>query len=154
MWPALWTMGNLGRAGYGATLEGMVSLRPSHLRLQPNLLECSSGHTHMMHATSVLRLTKPLAGSQKPPRSMATMATAVCCPTFRDNACLDVHALVLTTLVQNTRMVRSLVAPLPKLICWRPRCVQTFPHFHIVNNIPRFLDFLGLVKCLSPRSGL
>ncbi|KAF8640087.1 hypothetical protein AX17_001327 [Amanita inopinata Kibby_2008] len=23
MWPALWTMGNLGRAGYGATLEGM-----------------------------------------------------------------------------------------------------------------------------------
>lgn len=24
MWPALWTMGNLGRAGYGASLEGMV----------------------------------------------------------------------------------------------------------------------------------
>ena len=24
-WPAVWTMGNLGRAGYGATLEGMVS---------------------------------------------------------------------------------------------------------------------------------
>lgn len=23
MWPALWTMGNLGRAGYGSTLEGM-----------------------------------------------------------------------------------------------------------------------------------
>lgn len=23
LWPALWTMGNLGRAGYGATLEGM-----------------------------------------------------------------------------------------------------------------------------------
>ncbi|KAF9443326.1 glycoside hydrolase family 16 protein [Macrolepiota fuliginosa MF-IS2] len=23
MWPAVWTMGNLGRAGYGATLEGM-----------------------------------------------------------------------------------------------------------------------------------
>jgi beta-glucanase (GH16 family) len=23
-WPSLWTMGNLGRAGYGATLEGMV----------------------------------------------------------------------------------------------------------------------------------
>lgn len=23
MWPAIWTMGNLGRAGYGATLEGM-----------------------------------------------------------------------------------------------------------------------------------
>lgn len=25
LWPAIWTMGNLGRAGYGATLEGMVS---------------------------------------------------------------------------------------------------------------------------------
>ncbi|KAF7300832.1 GH16 domain-containing protein [Mycena kentingensis (nom. inval.)] len=23
LWPAVWTMGNLGRAGYGATLEGM-----------------------------------------------------------------------------------------------------------------------------------
>jgi beta-glucan synthesis-associated protein KRE6 len=25
LWPAVWTMGNLGRAGYGASLEGMVS---------------------------------------------------------------------------------------------------------------------------------
>jgi len=28
LWPAIWTMGNLGRAGYGATLDGMVSSRP------------------------------------------------------------------------------------------------------------------------------
>jgi len=27
LWPAVWTMGNLGRAGYGATLDGMVSSR-------------------------------------------------------------------------------------------------------------------------------
>jgi len=27
LWPAVWTMGNLGRAGYGATLDGMVSPR-------------------------------------------------------------------------------------------------------------------------------
>jgi beta-glucanase (GH16 family) len=26
MWPALWTMGNLGRAGYGATTDGLVSV--------------------------------------------------------------------------------------------------------------------------------
>ncbi len=26
LWPAVWTMGNLGRAGYGATLDGMVSV--------------------------------------------------------------------------------------------------------------------------------
>lgn len=24
-WPAIWTMGNLGRAGYGASLDGLVS---------------------------------------------------------------------------------------------------------------------------------
>ena len=29
LWPAIWTMGNLGRAGYGASLEGMVCL-PIH----------------------------------------------------------------------------------------------------------------------------
>lgn len=29
LWPAVWTMGNLGRAGYGASLEGMVSPTPS-----------------------------------------------------------------------------------------------------------------------------
>ena len=27
LWPAVWTMGNLGRAGYGATVDGMVSSR-------------------------------------------------------------------------------------------------------------------------------
>lgn len=26
LWPAVWAMGNLGRAGYGATLEGMVKI--------------------------------------------------------------------------------------------------------------------------------
>lgn len=29
LWPAVWTMGNLGRAGYGASLHGMVSPRLS-----------------------------------------------------------------------------------------------------------------------------
>ena len=24
LWPAIWAMGNLGRAGYGATLDGLV----------------------------------------------------------------------------------------------------------------------------------
>ena len=24
LWPAIWTLGNLGRAGYGASLDGMV----------------------------------------------------------------------------------------------------------------------------------
>lgn len=57
-------MGNLGRAGYGATLEGLVSLWSSNPQLEPNVLERASGHTRMMHATLVLRLTKPLVGNQ------------------------------------------------------------------------------------------
>ena len=30
LWPAIWTMGNLGRAGYGASLEGMVCFFRRH----------------------------------------------------------------------------------------------------------------------------
>lgn len=30
-WPAIWSMGNLGRAGYGASLEGMVGLPKSNV---------------------------------------------------------------------------------------------------------------------------
>lgn len=33
LWPAVWTLGNLGRAGYGASLEGMVCsfiMHPRH----------------------------------------------------------------------------------------------------------------------------
>lgn len=28
LWPAIWTMGNLGRAGYGATTDGLVCCQP------------------------------------------------------------------------------------------------------------------------------
>jgi beta-glucan synthesis-associated protein KRE6 len=34
LWPAIWSMGNLGRAGYGATLEGMVSSYPASFCLE------------------------------------------------------------------------------------------------------------------------
>ncbi len=35
LWPAIWTMGNLGRAGYGASLEGMVGFS---LNSSPSML--------------------------------------------------------------------------------------------------------------------
>jgi Beta-glucan synthesis-associated protein SKN1/KRE6/Sbg1 len=38
MWPAVWTMGNLGRAGYGATLEGMVRLGSGYPEKSPPFL--------------------------------------------------------------------------------------------------------------------
>jgi hypothetical protein len=36
LWPAIWSMGNLGRAGYGATLEGNVSCLFPSLLSPPN----------------------------------------------------------------------------------------------------------------------
>ena len=35
LWPAIWTVGNLGRAGYGATLEGIVRIHLSTVPLHP-----------------------------------------------------------------------------------------------------------------------
>jgi beta-glucan synthesis-associated protein KRE6 len=50
LWPAIWTMGNLGRAGYGATLDGMVSplIFPSPYPSVESIAASSSGRTHMM----------------------------------------------------------------------------------------------------------
>ena len=39
LWPAVWTMGNLGRAGYGASLEGMVRLSGASFAFSLFLLE-------------------------------------------------------------------------------------------------------------------
>lgn len=70
MWPAVWAMGNLGRAGYGATLEGMVKFFLSFppiplysifdslsLPLTSSLKK--SGHTPTTPATSVPHPIKP-----------------------------------------------------------------------------------------------
>ncbi len=52
LWPAIWAMGNLGRAGYGASTDGTVCSTSSVMFAPP---ECAShsGPTHTMHATSV-----------------------------------------------------------------------------------------------------
>lgn len=34
-WPGVWTMGNLGRAGYGATTEGEWAFTPTQGFLTP-----------------------------------------------------------------------------------------------------------------------
>ncbi|KAJ7612858.1 glycoside hydrolase family 16 protein [Mycena polygramma] len=44
LWPAVWTMGNLGRAGYGATLDGMV-YRPALTRWPYVYDACDVGTT-------------------------------------------------------------------------------------------------------------
>ena len=60
LWPAIWTMGNLGRAGYGASLEGMVRHRSDPMRHHANIdARQFSGHTRMIPATWVQSPTKP-----------------------------------------------------------------------------------------------
>lgn len=54
LWPAVWTMGNLGRAGYGASLEGTVRTDTSMLNyalLLSNMFP--SGLSHTIPVTSV-----------------------------------------------------------------------------------------------------
>jgi hypothetical protein len=54
LWPAIWTLGNLGRAGYGASLEGMVCYS-YFLSALFHQSDCGcSGHTPMMLVTSAL----------------------------------------------------------------------------------------------------
>ena len=44
LWPAIWSMGNLGRAGYGASLEGMVRTHSiTSLLSQTFIFQRSSG---------------------------------------------------------------------------------------------------------------
>jgi hypothetical protein len=37
-WPAIWAVGNLGRAGYGASLEGIVRIVSLHYRNTTSLI--------------------------------------------------------------------------------------------------------------------
>ena len=64
LWPALWTMGNLGRAGHGASLEGVVRLSPQPHHVV-HALNCVSGHIPTMLATSGLRRIRRIKGFQK-----------------------------------------------------------------------------------------
>ena len=57
LWPAIWGMGNLGRAGYGASLEGMVRIPGTSL--EPRSIIFHSGHIPTTHVTSAPLPTKP-----------------------------------------------------------------------------------------------
>lgn len=50
-WPAIWASGNLGRAGYGASLDGVV--RDLSMPFFWLLITCNheSGHMHMIPVT-------------------------------------------------------------------------------------------------------
>lgn len=99
LWPAVWTMGNLGRAGYGATLDGMVSSRdltgsPSG---QPPSLSPVAVHLRFLRrwnsigeflspgcrslAEPQIPRTKRTTGSLKLRSRVVTLAITTFCPT-------------------------------------------------------------------------
>jgi hypothetical protein len=69
LWPAAWTMGNLGRAGYGATTDGHLLL--SHGAPFPDARIQDCGRTLTTTATSARFLAKriTIASHQLPPAS-------------------------------------------------------------------------------------
>ena len=66
MWPAVWTMGNLGRAGYGASLEGMVSFHPPSMRSGTH--RRTSGHTRTILVMLVQHPTRRTMDSRWQPQ--------------------------------------------------------------------------------------
>ncbi|KAF7337424.1 GH16 domain-containing protein [Mycena sanguinolenta] len=68
LWPAVWAMGNLGRAGYGASLDGMVCLR--------SLSSCHSSTPCLSRfpATLLVFLPNPPRFPLFPPSSTLTFA--------------------------------------------------------------------------------
>ena len=76
LWPAVWTMGNLGRAGFGASLEGTVRLITMFVDLLA--YSCSSGRTHMTRVMLAQHQTRPSMGYQNRLRLTATNHTTEC----------------------------------------------------------------------------
>lgn len=97
LWPAVWTMGNLGRAGYGATLDGMVRLVPPRpvlwLAVRLADLESSvSGPILTTLATSARLRIKPKTVFQKQQQSTAIPHMVAFSPTSAGNVSHGVHA--------------------------------------------------------------
>jgi hypothetical protein len=93
LWPAVWTMGNLGRAGYGASLEGMVC---SFLFIMMVFVEhptsLHSGHIAMMRVILVpLQISQSMGNPLQQP-STGTQAMAAFYHMLLVNVCHGVHA--------------------------------------------------------------
>ena len=98
LWPAIWTMGNLGRAGYGATLEGMVRVNFNvHSISKPNIYNpviriIHSGPIPMIHVTLERSRIRQSTICLWLPLSMVTRVITVCYLSFPGNVYQDVHA--------------------------------------------------------------
>lgn len=112
LWPAVWAMGNLGRAGYGASLDGMVSFFTSNL--VGDKLTQHSGHTHTIVVMLAPHQIKPLVGnpSYLPEQVISTIITH--CHSFQDKGCPGAPVPANLTLDLYIQMGRMLVVRLQK----------------------------------------
>lgn len=118
MWPAIWTMGNLGRAGYGATLEGMVSSLVLAIPIsQPETLVNSSGHIPTTRATLARRPIKHSMVYPLLPLSTETHTTTTGYPFSRGKSYRDAHVQARIIQGPNIRMGHLSDGLRPRLIC-------------------------------------
>jgi len=143
MWPAIWTMGNLGRAGYGSTLEGMVRLSnnlPSPTIDRSGLIHPdndNSGHIHMTPATSVQLQIKQSTGSPSRQCKMETIFTTMFCHIYLDRDCRDVLVTERTIPGQNMQTELMSGDLHRRLTCSRLRWVGNHwvEKFHNLHNL-------------------
>ena len=106
LWPAVWAMGNLGRAGYGAGFEGMVSYTWNGMPPKADSL-LYSGRTPMIRATLRLFLTKHGRASQKSRPIQGTNTTWMASRIFLVRGCRVAHVPVRNILDSSTMVARS-----------------------------------------------
>lgn len=111
MWPAIWTMGNLGRAGYGATLEGMVRSPTSLLASDTKADTFDSGLTLTTHAMLGPRLTKRVTVYLARHSLMGIMRITMRYPTYLVKGYRGVPAKAKIIQGLSTLMVRTLGEP-------------------------------------------
>ena len=119
-WPAIWTLGNLGRAGYGASLEGLVNIfagTSSYFEF----ISTSSGLTRTMPAMLVQRLTRLSTDCQLQRRRMVTPFTTDGFHFYQVNAFLDAHATARAILDQFMPIGHTWGGPPLKLTSSKPR---------------------------------
>ena len=124
LWPAIWTMGNLGRAGYGASLEGMVC---AHLRWMSNHADevLCSGLTLTTPATSGQLPTRPSMVCPLQRRKTVIPAMAMRFPICLASVCHAAHALASRTQDLFTPTTLTSVVPPLRLIYLRLRYVHS-----------------------------
>lgn len=99
-WPAVWTVGNLGRAGYGASLDGIVRIY-LYICFVGYQSFSYSGHTHTIAAMWVQWPIKLSMANQLQQQQTEILAGGGPYPTFLAKGYRGAHAQVKLIRVRN-----------------------------------------------------